>query len=294
MYKKNRILMTGGTGFIGSNLTNALIEDGHEVHILARSIDQPNYKLNNHASYYIINDLDLNVLINNCSPDIIIHLAFAKSGQNIANIIECNLQLCTLILESLPSNKSVSIINTGTYWQHYNNKEYSPVNLYAASKEAFEKIAEYYLQVKNLKMLTLELFNNYGPNDMRRSLVCQLLHALQSGKPLDMSPGEQLLDFLHIDDVISGFQQALKHVSCMNVHSHKKFCLSSHQQISLKDLVSKIEKISTKKLDVRFGEKPYMERQIMKPEIKYPILPKWNPSISLDKGLSDLINTYQK
>ena len=59
------------------------------------------------------------------------------------------------------------LVNTGTSWQHYENKDYSPVNLYAATKQSFEAILQYYVEVASLKAITLKLFETYGLDDPR-------------------------------------------------------------------------------------------------------------------------------
>ena len=86
------------------------------------------------------------------------------------------------------------IINTGTFWQHYENREYSPTCLYAATKQAFESILHYYVEAKFLMIITLILFDSYGPSDPRPKLFSLLQEARQSEKVIAMSPGEQKID----------------------------------------------------------------------------------------------------
>ena len=294
MLKQNKVLITGGTGFIGTNLTAQLARDGYDIHVLTRSSSLTNCSKSENVTYHDLNSSEVNLLVRAISPDIIFHLAFARSKQSLREIVDCNIFYGSQILESLLDKKPVSIINIGTYWQHFDNKDYSPVDLYAASKEAFEKMAEYFIQTKNIKMLTLELFLTYGSDDKRRNIINQLLFAMKNESPLDVSLGEQLLDFLHIDDVVLGTQSALHHLNSLTLHTHTKYCLASGNFMTLRKFVEEIESLSQRKIDVRFGAIPYPKRQIMQPEINVPVLPNWKPKISLKEGLTQVIHDYQR
>ncbi|WDC83286.1 NAD(P)-dependent oxidoreductase [Caloramator sp. mosi_1] len=104
--------------------------------------------------------------------DAIFHLAslfIAEHDSNqIDDLLKSNIIFGTHILEAMKYGNVKNMVNIGTYWQHYKNEEYNPVCLYAASKEAFEKIIEFYIQVENIKVITLKLYDIYGINDKRK------------------------------------------------------------------------------------------------------------------------------
>jgi len=137
--------------------------------------------------------------------DTVIHLAslYLKDHQSkqINDLITSNLLFGTRLLEASVKSSVKSFINTGTLWQHYQDKHYSPVNLYAATKQAFEDIAQYYRETSDLFFATIYLNDTYGPGDTRKKIL-NIWNSMTDSDILDMSPGEQKINLLHIDDVV--------------------------------------------------------------------------------------------
>ena len=118
-------------------------------------------------------------------------------------------------------------MNTGSYSQHYGGRAYSPVSLYAATKQAFQDILQFYCEVRGLRAVTLELPDTYGPDDKRPKLFSLLDRVARSGETLQMSPGEQLLDLLHVDDVVHGYEVAADGLLSGHLPSPSQYQLSS-------------------------------------------------------------------
>lgn len=209
-------LVTGATGFVGSNLCRKLVNENWNVTIICRE----NSKLDNLEDikeriniFRYDNDIDKLVLFfKNNNFNVVFHLAslFIAEHQtkDVSNLLESNILFGTHILEAMKESDTKLLINTGTSWQHYNSEEYNPVDLYAATKEAFEKIIKYYVEAENIRCVTLKLFDTYGENDKRPKLINLLNKIADEGKELDMSLGEQKLDLVHIDVVTNSFLKA--------------------------------------------------------------------------------------
>jgi nucleoside-diphosphate-sugar epimerase len=101
------------------------------------------------------------------------------------------------------------MIKTGTFWQFYQSNGYNPVCLYAASKQAFQTLCEYYVQAHVFRLLHLYLFDTYGPGDTCRKLIHLVAGHAGKSEVLPMSPGEQRVNLLHISDVVNGFEAAI-------------------------------------------------------------------------------------
>jgi nucleoside-diphosphate-sugar epimerase len=200
-----------------------------------------------------------------------------------------NLEFGTQLLEALCQSKVKTFINTGTSWEHYQNETYNPVNLYAATKHAFEAIIQYYVNVHSFRVVTLKLFDTYGTNDTRPKLMRLLKKTLVGNTPLEMSEGEQLIDLVHIDDIVDAFLIAEKHLQNSRTAGHEQFAISSGNPISLRELVGAFSKISGKELPILFGKKPYRQREVMVPWNNGRKLPGWEPKISLEKGIQAFI-----
>jgi nucleoside-diphosphate-sugar epimerase len=225
-------------------------------------------------------------------PDIVFHLAASVITQHrpedISPLLQSNLIFSTQLLEAMTMNGVSRIINTGTFWQYYEDGRYSPSCLYAATKQAFESILEYYIKAKSLNAITLILFDSYGPSDPRLKLFSLLNEASKSDKILAMSPGEQKIDLVHIFDIVEAFVVASAHLFKDDVVGHHHYKISSGNLMKLKDVVSIYEVIKNIKLPINWGGRPYRVREIMVPYVKADSLPGWSPQISLTEGIKSL------
>lgn len=288
------ILVTGATGFIGTNLTRELRKDNN-LFILGQFEGDPE-KLG--LPGYIMNDdiSQLAAYIKDNQIEGIIHLASlyltVHNPEQIKDLISSNVYFGTAVLEAASISGCVKwFLNTGSIWQNYNVKgmDYNPVNLYAATKQAFIDMAKYYTDVFGIKFCTLKLCDTYGPNDTRKKIFKLFKDISESGETLKMSPGEQLIDILNIDDIIEGFIHLAKMMAADEPLS-EEYVLSSGYQIPLKQLASRFEKVSGRKLNIEWGGLPYRNREVMIPW-KGEILRGWKARKSLETGIMEFINS---
>ncbi len=295
---KRRVLITGATGFVGSRLCRHLIKDGkYEVNIIVR----PTSKFTQLEN--VKEDIDIHVydgtiknmmqILEDVRPDLVYHLAslFISEHQlvHVDDLIRSNILFGTQLVEAMVNIGCLKLINTGTSWQHYQNKDYSPVNLYAATKQAFEDILQYYVEAYNLKVITLKLYDTYGLDDPRPKLMNLLERIAESGEELAMSPGEQLIDLVHINDVVSAYLCATERILVGKVKDHERYAVCSGKPVQLRELVELFEKACGKKLNINWGERPYRQREVMKPWSKGRELPGWKATIDLYDGLKNMI-----
>lgn len=288
------VIVTGATGFIGSNLTKRLVREGYDVAIITReesdltNIEDVLDKIENFSF-----DKDIESLINFLKrkrPKVIFHLASLCLGEHsfndIENLIDSNIKFGSFILEAMKEAKIKNIINTGTAWQHYNNEKYNAVSLYAATKESFLKIMEYYVDSYSMRAITLELFDSYGEKDKRKKLINLLIDAGSLNKELNMTEGNQLIDLTHIEDIVEAFLVAYKHlIDNINFKEMKSYGVCTGRRVNLKELVGIFEKITGYKMKINWGIKKYKDKEVMNPWDNYEKLPNWNSKISLEKGL---------
>jgi len=291
-----RALVTGTTGYVGSSLAHRLVAEGWDTHIIARSasslelLADVSDGITVHRYDGTIEKLDEIVKLSR--PDVTFHLASLFLSQHtpgdVERLVSSNILFATQLVESLVANGMCRLVNTGTSWQHFENRDYSPVNLYAATKQAFEDILQYYVEASGLQVISLKLFDTYGPHDPRPKLFHLLEKIAHEGSTLAMSPGEQLIDLVHIDDIIDGFLLAAQRLQSMTIQEHERYALSSGRPLILRELVAVYSKVTGKKISIDWGGRPYRTREVMVPWTSYATLPGWSPKISLESGLTQL------
>ncbi len=286
-----KLLVTGATGFIGRHLTKRLITEGHEVSILVRANSNvgelENLLAKNQIHIYDGSDASLLNALSLSNPNIVFHLASLfithHKQEELPLLIESNIKFPAQLLECMSHLGFKNFINAGTSWQHYNNELFNPVNLYAATKQAFEVLLKYYTEACNFKVITLCLFDTYGPGDNRNKIFSLLRKSVQNNVKLMMSPGEQLVNLVYIDDILEAFINAMSHLP--NTDKSDRFAVSSSKQISLREIVAVYSEAVGKKVPVVWGGQPYRFREILVPWNNYEPVPNWNPKVNLFEGI---------
>lgn len=292
-YSEKVALITGGTGFVGSNIARRLIKEGWQVHIIA--VPRDNYALiRDFFDAVTVHEHDgtterMYDIIAAVKPSIVFHLASLFLAQHeakdIQQLIQSNILFGTQLVDAMIAHGVNRLVNTGTSWQHYKSMPYNPVCLYAATKQAFEAILEFYVEMAPLRAVTLKLFDTYGPHDPRPKLFTLLRSAILERKPLAMSPGEQLIDLVYIDDVVDAFLLAANRLEWNEVIGHEAYGVSSERPISLKELVTIYCRVTGADISVEWGGRPYRPREVMVPWKAGKSLPGWRPKVGLEDGL---------
>lgn len=294
MTEQRIALVTGGTGFVGANLVRRLVRDGWETHVIVRQGSDLSMLADVEQAIRVhVHDGSTEQLIEIvqlASPRLVFHLASLflaqHTSQDIAPLIHSNLLFSTQLVEAMSVNGVRHLINTGTSWQHFENKEYNPVCLYAATKQAFEAVLSYYVEVSTLSAVSLQLFDTYGPNDPRAKLFTLLRKTASTAETLRMSLGEQLIDLVYIDDVLDAYLLAAEQLWQGSVNGHQVYAVTSGQPVKLRDLVEMYAQITGQPLAIEWGARPYRPREIMIPWNTGQTLPGWTPKISLAEGMA--------
>ncbi|GAE33087.1 NAD-dependent epimerase/dehydratase family protein [Halalkalibacter akibai] len=291
--KGARVFATGATGYIGSHLTKKLVEDGSEVHVLIRPSSSKK-TIENLLAHHQIHVYDgsyqsMDQAIKKARPDIVFHLSSFASiryeTKDVPNMLESNVVMASYLLEAMAKNQVNKLVNTSSFSQHMNQALYHPNSLYAATKQAFEDILFYYTDGTAMNAITLVLFDNYGPHDPRPKLMNLIYRAASEGTTLLLSPGEQLLDLLYIDDVIAAYIVAAERLLANESSGMERFSVGSEKRISLRKLVSTVETVIGKQVRVKWGAIDYRPNEIMIPWHKGIRMPGWQQTITLERGI---------
>lgn len=291
------ILITGATGFIGKHLVRRFSQDKrYRVIILVRENSNLNiikdYKDKISIYEYKSDYQSVENVFKNNKICYVFHLAafscYDHKSEDISDMIDSNIKLGTFILESMQKYQCQYFINTSTYWQNYQNNNYQPICLYAATKEAFEKIIDYYCLDKKFKAISLKLYDVYGYDDHRKKLLNTLLtRSIEDS--IDLTAGEQKLYMVFIDDVIDAYINAMNIIK-ISKKQHSVYGVYGKDKYSLKEIIRILQELSNKKFNINFGKIAYHKFQIMDP-VNVKKLPKWNAKISLKNGLKIILDS---
>ena len=205
-----RALVTGGVGFIGTNLIKRLLKEGHEV----ISID--NYatgKKENEQKGCIYHDLDINDREYTIQCDVIFHMAalarIQPSLKNPLQTIDANVNGTLNILE-LARKSNIPVIYAGSSSFHHGLYG----SAYAWSKHAGEQLCELYSKVYGLSTAICRFYNVYGPHQLEDGEYSTVLGIFErqyrNNNPLTVTgDGEQRRDFTHIDDIVDGLYKCM-------------------------------------------------------------------------------------
>jgi len=286
------ILVTGATGFIGSHLVKKLLSDGNQVTAVIRRHSNTD-DLDKKIRTYVY-DGDIVALIEFLKSerfDGVIHLAAhcptGHPSNDLASLIDTNVLFGTEMIEAASRAGIKWFINTGSYMQHYEDKDYSPSILYAATKQAFLNITRYWTDYNQINAVTLELFDNFGVDDKRKKIFTLWREALKTGEPVSMSPGQQIIDASPVENVVDAF---LHLASLLQQDEHSEmsgqvFSLRSEYRMTLREWAEMFQKVAGRTLNLNWGSRPYRNREIMNPWTKGALVPGYHSTTPLEDAI---------
>lgn len=292
-----KVLITGLTGFIGTDLSSKLKQEGIGICAILRKGSNKEALEKDGIKCFVDNDSveELRDFLNKEKIEGIIHLASyfiaEHKSKDINELVDSNILFSAKVLEAAVRSGIRWFINTGTFWQHYKNKDYFPVNLYAATKQAFEDIAKFYIENFDINFVTLKLNDTYGPDDKRRKIFNLWKEISGTGQVLEMSAGEQLIDTVYVDDVVDAYAKLIRLLGddrLMKLKG-KDFAASSGKPIKLKSLAKKFSKVANKELNIKWGARPYRKNEVMIPWSKGRRVPGWKPKVSIEEGIKKFL-----
>ncbi|PWB56948.1 MAG: hypothetical protein C3F06_00195 [Candidatus Methanoperedenaceae archaeon] len=294
----DKILITGGAGFIGSHLAEALVNKGNDVIVvdnLSRGhcenlnsiIDKINFVNGDITDHELIRDLIR-------SSDTVFHLAALSrvipSIDDPELCFKSNIEGTEIIARScarygkrLIFSSSREVYGTANYIPVDEEHPLNPENPYGTSKLAGEKIIESYSKCYHLRYAILRLANVYGDRDFDRVIPIFIKNSLNN-KDLIIYGGQQILDFVYITDVIEAFLKAFVNQENLKVN------IGSGKGTTLLELANMIKYLTKNKgkitiQDKRTGE---VEKFVSKINKSHEIL-NWNPEFSLEEGIKRLL-----
>jgi len=287
-FSGKRVLVTGASGFLGARVAHRLQHRVGALMLLGRTgSDFACQNLAVDASEWVRAETGEQIAraVHRFAPDLVIHCAGRvltdHATTDLDDLIISNIGFHTALLEGLIQCDAEVGIGTarlvcvGTYLEHGPAGTEQPNSLYSATKLACKPITAFYESRMKIRQMTVKLPVLYGRSDHRPRLVNLLFDAAKSGRPLDLSPGEQTLNLLHVEDAVDALLVAGRTV-LGSADIAEKYCFAyGNETLTLHGLVARIEEITGKPISVNWGARPYKYTEVMSPFIEGNRLPDW-------------------
>ena len=277
-----RALISGATSYLGHRLAAALIGRGDKVDVLLRKRSNPErlralpVPPTEHLS-------SPGEAVAAARPDLIFHLV-APSSDVRAEDVESFLSFSLQLMDSAAATRKARFINIGTWWQFSENSLYRPVNLYAAAKQAVHDLLVHYA-TRGLPACTAVPYDVYGPGDWRGRFLSRLCAAFD--QPLDATEGFQVVDLVHVVDVVSGLLAASE--APTDPEGCPVYTLGSGRRLTLRELADMVAAIAGRPPRVRWGVVPYGPGQPLRPCPADRPPPGWTATIPLERGIREVL-----
>lgn len=280
------ILLTGATGFLGSHMLNALLSDGYNVVCLKRS-NSDNLRiehLTQQIKFYDIDIQGVEAAFLDQKIDTVIHTAcsYGRRGESIEQVLNSNVIFGIQILDASIKYGVGKFYNTDTLIS-------SDLNDYSLSKSQFSE----WLKFKSnfIQVINMRLEHMYGPKDDPTKFVSWVIKQMKNGADkIDLTSGEQLRDFIYIDDVVSAYLVVLRNEE--RLQQYNEFEVGTGYSIQVRKFIQELkhqyeEIFGATKTKLNFGAIPHRKGEALM--IKVNNLPMmdlgWSPKYSLEEGL---------
>ena len=300
------ILITGGSGFVGSYLCEKLINDGHEIivvdNLLTGSTENINHLMHNENFSFIEHDVQNHIEIEN-KVDYVLHFASAASPKaytehpvntlkagSVGTINTLGLAKkhdAEFLLASTSEVYGDPLISPQTeeYWGNVNpNGERS---MYDEAKRFAEAAVATYSRSYDLKTKIVRIFNTYGPrmqlND-GRVVTNFIVQALKNENITIYGDGSQTRSFSYVEDTVAGI------ISLMNSSEYDVFNIGNPNEMTVGQLAEKIIELTDSTSEIKYLELPNDDPKQRKPDItKAKTKLNWEPKVNLEDGLTKTI-----
>jgi len=287
-----KILLTGGTGFLGSNLLRRLLSLGHELFCIKREtsgLERVNF-FKHKIKWFNLETSDFDEIISSYKIEGIIHCAtdYGRKQFNPIQTIETNLILPLKLLHAAANNNVLVFINTDTVLD-------KRVDTYSLSKRQFSEWLEKYSN--DILTINVALEHFYGPFDNDSKFVTYVIRKMLGNEDsIDFTLGLQKRNFVYIEDVIDAFIVLLNNINKLD-NSFHNFEVGTEDSVTIKDFVGLVKKLcNNNTTDLNFGAINYRENEVMNTNTNTDKLKSlgWFPRFSLEDGLKNTIDLEKK
>lgn len=291
---KKRILITGGTGFLGRHLCQHLIKTGnYELMLLVRQNTKlAELKELKNLSFFDIESKALAEVFHEQKWDAVLHLAteYGRGDSKTMDVLKANLIFPIELMKLCIHNKIGLFVNTDSY---FNKDDFSYDYLldYSLSKKSFLYWLKRYS--KHIRVANLVLEHIYGPEDKPEKFVSSVTRqiAVEKKQSIDLTGGQQKRDFVYVSDVCNAFEKVLEN-GFSTSYRYRDFNVGTGVATSIAQFVATIKSLSKSPTHLNFGSIPYREDEIMCSSADTSCLRDigWRAEYSIEDGIRKILS----
>jgi UDP-glucose 4-epimerase len=307
---KKRVLVTGGSGFIGSHLVHRLLGDGAEVAVTVRYGNvMKNERLRDCWDDIEVVEADLRnrgalASIRDFAPEVVFHLAaYNHVGQSFVQVEECfdvNAKGTANLLDTCEGAARFVYMSTSEVYGHQTEVPFvetmdpEPISPYAITKYA----GELYCRMKqriggDTSVVILRPFNTFGPYQSAKAVIPELIVNCLRGEPIRTTKGEQTREFNYVSNIVDGLVAAGSYEGRLDGVMN----LASGEEVAIHDLVRKIAALTETRSEIEIGALPYRPTEIWRMYADSSRAREalgWESKVGLDEGLKKTVEWFRE
>ncbi|HYF12685.1 MAG TPA: NAD-dependent epimerase/dehydratase family protein [Candidatus Paceibacterota bacterium] len=300
-----KVLITGGCGFIGSNAANILTAEGYKV-VAFDNLSLGKKSNLDSAVEAVEGDVQKAEDLNRVGPvDYIIHLASASSApmfsENLIGSVANNVIGHLEVLEYARRNNVKKVLFASSSSIYGNNpipltedQLVTPPNFYAVTKHSQEELSHVYAQLYNVEIIGFRFMSVYGLHEEHKgrfaNLVSQFIWGMEQGKsPVIYGDGSQTRDLVNVKDIVSAFKLALK---TPKKFGFTVFNVGTARAIPIRDVIAIINQARGSDLKAQFVENPIRSGYISSQQADLSKIKKelgYQESVTLEEGIAEIV-----
>ena len=287
--RRMEVCLTGHNGYIGRHMVQALVGNGICPHLIGRpgggGETMPGAQ--SLATWETPEDLarQLSRLANPVILNVAGHFVSRHEAHDIPDLVSGNLEYPVTIFEALRISGHARIVNIGTSWEYSDTGKFGPVNLYAHLKASNAGILDWYAKEYSLNAINLKLNDTYGGVDGRAKLMPLLKKHWLSGETMHLRARSQMLNLLHITDVLEGLLEAAAMTENAGSLTGVAHFLLARETVSLEELIALINENASSEIKVTYHDMSDNNPGLRTIWEAAPALPNWSPRVALAEGI---------